>query len=56
MIMKRLSKPLIIYKDSLLKKSNVLKDNVDRSGIYRWINRINNKSYKGSYINLYFRL
>src|SRR5258708_28808594 len=48
--------PIIIYIDSLLNKSNVLKDNLYKSGIYRWINRINNKCYIGSSINLYSRL
>lgn len=45
-------KPLIAYSDSYLSKYNVLKDNKDKSGIYIWINRIDNKSYAGSSINL----
>jgi GIY-YIG catalytic domain/NUMOD1 domain len=48
-------KPLIIYNNSLLNKSNALRDNVDKSGIYRWVNRINNKNYVGSSVNLYRR-
>ena len=49
-------KPIFIYKNSLLNKPNVLKENKDKSGIYRWVNTINNESYIGSSINLSNRL
>jgi group I intron endonuclease len=48
--------PFIIYNNSLLNKYNILKDNIDKSGIYRWVNRINNKCYIGSSVNLHSRL
>ena len=44
------------YNNSLLSKPNALKDNKGKSGVYRWINRVNNKSYIGSSSNLYYRL
>jgi len=34
----------------------ILKDNKEKSGIYRWVNNINNKTYVGSGINLTKRL
>ena len=48
--------PFITYNDSLLYKLNVQKENKNKSGIYRWVNNINNKSYVGSSVNLYSRL
>lgn len=49
-------KSFIIYQNSLLNKSNVLKDNKNKIGIYKWVNRINNESYVGSSINITKRL
>jgi GIY-YIG catalytic domain len=49
-------KPLIIYEDSLLNKFNALDDNIGKSAIYRWVHKINNKSYVGSSKDLYRRL
>ncbi len=46
------NKPSIIYENSLLNKKNIYKDNKNKSGIYRWINRITNDSYIGSSNNL----
>lgn len=37
-------------------KLQVLIDNRDKSGIYRWTNKINGKTYIGSSTNLYRRL
>lgn len=48
-------KPLITYDDSLLNKFNALEGNKDRSGIYRWKHKTDNKSYIGSSINLQIR-
>jgi len=45
-------KSYIIYNNSLLNKYNVLSENKDKSGIYRWVNKINDESYVGSSINL----
>ena len=46
----------ILYLDSLYNKSKILKENKDRSGIYRWIYSISNKSYVGSSRNITKRL
>jgi len=48
-------KSIITYNNSLSNKSNVLKENKGKSGIYRWVNKINNKSYVGGSVNLYCR-
>lgn len=45
-------KSYIIYNNSLLNKYNVLSENKGKSGIYRWVNNINNESYVGSSVNL----
>ena len=37
-------------------KSLIYKDNLNKSGIYRWNNLVTNKSYVGSSINLGSRL
>jgi len=37
-------------------KNIILKDNNGKSGIYRWVNNINNKTYIGSGVNLTKRL
>ena len=42
----------ILYDNSLLNKPNLLKENKNKSGVYRWVNKINNESYVGSSINL----
>lgn len=49
-------KPLISYKNSLSEKSLILKDNKNKSGIYKWNNLITGKSYIGSGVNLTKRL
>ena len=45
-------RPVISYSDIEMNKDNIYKENKKRSGIYRWINKINNKSYIGSAVNL----
>lgn len=42
----------IVYENLLLNKPNVLKENKNKSGIYRLVNKINGESYVGSSINL----
>nr|YP_009577867.1 GIY-YIG endonuclease [Cordyceps cicadae]QBG64858.1 GIY-YIG endonuclease [Cordyceps cicadae] len=42
----------ILYKNCDLEKLQLLADNKNKSGIYCWINNINNKIYIGSSINL----
>jgi group I intron endonuclease len=49
-------KPHISYNNSLLSKSNALKDNIGKSGVYMWVNIIDNKCYIGSSVNLHIRL
>ena len=45
-------KPLIVYTNSLSCKTDILKENKGKTGVYRWVNRINGKTYVGSYVNL----
>ena len=48
--------PIIIYNDIMEYKDKIYNDNRNKSGIYRWTNKINGKSYIGSSINLRRRL
>ena len=43
--------PVAIYENVQVQKTLILK-NKNKVGVYRWINKINNKSYVGSSINL----
>jgi hypothetical protein len=49
-------KKSIIYIDSLFNKPNILKENKNKSGIYKWTLSIDNKSYIGSSNNITKRL
>lgn len=45
--------PVVTYSNAAdTLKSDVLKYNKDKAGIYRWVNLINGKSYVGSFVNL----
>jgi len=44
--------PAKVYSNADLDKERVIKENRGKSGIYRWTNLINNKSYIGSSTNL----
>jgi group I intron endonuclease len=44
--------PIRSYPNANILKAKILLDNKNKSGIYRWTNNINNKSYVGSSINL----
>ena len=44
--------PVIKYTNSEELKSQVLKDNKGKSGIYRWVNNLNGKTYIGSSTDL----
>lgn len=44
--------PVATYSDAGSEKETALKDNKNKSGIYRWTNLINGKSYVGSSVNL----
>jgi len=48
--------PILSYEDLYLNKSQILKFNKGKSGVYRWINKKSGKSYVGSSVNLFFRL
>ena len=52
--MKKLNNKIIpvIYYDIIKDKKVILKENNGKSGVYRWVNNINKKSYIGSSINL----
>ena len=47
---------LITYADALSERKVILKNNNNKSGVYRWINLVNGKSYVGSSVNLGYRL
>jgi len=47
--------PVASYLNADLQKNELLLENKNRSGIYRWVNNLNNKTYIGSAINLYKR-
>lgn len=44
------------YDNALLNKNIILLDNKGKSGIYRWINKLNNNTYVGSGLNLSKRI
>ena len=48
--------PIIVYTNADTQKLQILKENKGKSGIYRWINNINGKSYTGSSVDLSRRL
>lgn len=47
--------PTAIYHDAFLDKAKIISDNKNKSGIYRWVNKVNGKSYIGSSVNLIVR-
>ena len=48
--------PAKFYSNSDTQKMDIIKENKNKSGIYRWVNKVNNNSYIGSAINLSRRL
>jgi hypothetical protein len=48
--------PVIKYENSDLLKFTILSDNKGKSGIYSWINKINQKRYVGSSVNIRRRM
>lgn len=48
--------PVKCYNDALLNKDTILLENKNKSGIYRWINKLNNNTYVGSGLNLSKRI
>lgn len=47
--------PIKCY-DALLNKQIIFIENKDKSGIYRWVNKLNNNTYVGSGLNLSKRI
>lgn len=48
--------PVVIYSDLKVDKKTILKDNKGKSGVYRWINKVNGDAYIGSATDLTRRL
>lgn len=48
--------PVKFYSNGHIMKKEILKDQKEKSGIYRWVNKINGKSYVGSGKDLSQRL
>jgi len=44
--------PLVKYLNAELHKDQILEENKGKTGIYRWVNKVNNKEYIGSAIDL----
>lgn len=49
---KHLFFPAVIYQNAETDKRLIFKENINKSGVYRWTNLTNNKSYIGSSIKL----
>ena len=45
-------KPAVVYTNPDTQKLQILKENKNKSGVYRWINKETGKSYVGSAVNL----
>jgi len=48
--------PLLVYDNTENQRKEIIKDNSNKSGIYRWINKVNGKCYVGSSVDLGYRL
>ena len=44
--------PVVIYPDTYLNKSSILKNTKNKAGVYRWVNKVNGNTYIGSSVNL----
>jgi group I intron endonuclease len=51
-----LAVPIKIYENAYVQKAQILSENKGKSGIYRWTNNTNGKSYIGSAVNLAIRI
>lgn len=49
-------KPKVIYDNADIQKEQIFKENKEKSGVYRWINKLNGDSYIGSAVDLNKRL
>lgn len=50
------TKPVVKYDDADVDKVKIFANNRNKSGVYRWVNKKNGKTYVGSSINLSVRL
>jgi len=48
--------PVAVYENSDLQKVDIIKENRGKSGVYRWVNKTNGKTYVGSSVDLSKRL
>ena len=48
--------PLVVYSNVDKQKESIVKENINKSGVYKWINNTNGNSYVGSSVNLSKRL
>ena len=48
--------PLLVYNNAERQRKEIIKDNSNKSGVYRWINQVNGKCYVGSSVDLGYRL
>lgn len=48
--------PIKRYENAELYKEEILRDNLDQTGLYRWVNNLNKKTYVGSAVNLAKRM
>jgi len=44
--------PIKIYANAETQKSLIIEENAGKSGVYRWVNQVNGKTYIGSSVNL----
>lgn len=44
--------PVVTYSNADEMKESIIKENKDKSGVYRWVNLINGRTYVGSSVNL----
>lgn len=47
--------PVLKYDDANISKKQAVKNNMGKSGVYRWINKVNGNTYVGSSVNLGIR-
>lgn len=48
--------PLLVYDNTENQRKEIIKDNRKKSGVYRWVNKVNGKCYVGSSVDLGYRL
>jgi hypothetical protein len=48
--------PAKVYDNPDLQKKDIINENKGKSGVYRWVNKVNGKTYVGSSVNLSRRL